>query len=208
MWFSRWVVSKSFRPHGLQHAGLPCPSLSPRVCSNSRPLSRWCHPTISSSVAPFSSCPQIFTASGSFPMSLLFTTGGQSIGTKSLYANWRGWRDDRGHQLLSDQSQSTSGPALCKALLSCPLLGNAKVEDWTKLFWYHVPSHCTSLPLSPSQPRNPFSHSVNSRWSLFWQRKVSWGPQGTKVWRSSLSAMTHQWPQLASCLEIAFCHSS
>ena len=88
---------------------------------------------ISSSVAPFSSCPQIFTGSRSFPMSFLFTTGGQSIGTKSLYANWRGWRDDRGHQLLSDQGQSASGPALCKALLSHPLLGNAKVEDWTKL---------------------------------------------------------------------------
>ena len=69
-------------PHGLQHTRLPCPSLSPRVCSNSCPLSHWCHPTISSSVAPFS-CPQSFPASGSVPMSQLFTSGGQSIGTSA-----------------------------------------------------------------------------------------------------------------------------
>ena len=61
--------SDSFRPHGLQHARLPCPLLSPGACSNSYPLSQWCHPTISSSVAPFSSCPQCFPASGSFPAS-------------------------------------------------------------------------------------------------------------------------------------------
>ena len=68
-------------PHWLQHARLPCPSLSLRVCSNSSPLSQWCHPTISFSVTPFSSCPQSFPVSGSFPMSRLFTSGGQSIGT-------------------------------------------------------------------------------------------------------------------------------
>ena len=67
------------RPQGLQHSRLPCPSLSPRVCSNSCPLSQWCHPTISSSVAPFSSCPQCFPASGSFPVSQLFVSSGQSI---------------------------------------------------------------------------------------------------------------------------------
>ena len=61
-------------PHELQHARLSCPSLSPRVCTNSRPLSRWCHPTISSSVVPFSSRPQYFPALGSFPMSRLFTS--------------------------------------------------------------------------------------------------------------------------------------
>ena len=67
------------RLHGLQHAMLPCPSLSPGVCSNSCPLSRWCHPAISSSVTPFSSCPQSFPASGFFPMSQFFTSGNQSI---------------------------------------------------------------------------------------------------------------------------------
>ena len=63
-----------------QHARVPCPSLSPSICSNSCPLSQWCHPTISSSVSPFSSCLQCFLASGSFPMILLFASGGQSTG--------------------------------------------------------------------------------------------------------------------------------
>ena len=77
--FSCLVVSDFLWPHGLQHARLACPSLSPRVCSNSCPLSWWCHPTISSSVAPFSSCPQSFPASGSFPVSRLFPSNGQSV---------------------------------------------------------------------------------------------------------------------------------
>ena len=77
--FSRSVMSNSLRPHELQPAGLPCPSPTPRVYSNSCPSSRWCHPAISSSVAPFSSCPQSLPASKSFPMSQLFAWGGQSI---------------------------------------------------------------------------------------------------------------------------------
>ena len=72
---------------GLQQARLPCPS-SPRACSNSCPLSWWCHPTISSSVVPFSFCPQSFPASGSFPMSQLFTSGGQSIGVSVSVFDW------------------------------------------------------------------------------------------------------------------------
>ena len=78
--FSRSVVSNSLGPHGLQHARLPCPSPTPRVDSNSCPLSRWSHPMISFSVIPFSFCLQSFPASGSFPMSQLFASGGQSIG--------------------------------------------------------------------------------------------------------------------------------
>ena len=76
-------MSDCLPPHGLQHARLCCPSPSPRVCSNSCLLSRWCHPTISSSVAPFSSCLQSFPASGSFPVSQLFASGGQSIGASA-----------------------------------------------------------------------------------------------------------------------------
>ena len=72
-------MSNSLQPHGLQHARLPCPSLSPRACSNSRPLSQWCHPTMSSFVIPLSPCLQSFPASGSFPMSQLITLDGQSI---------------------------------------------------------------------------------------------------------------------------------
>ena len=76
--FSCSVMSDSLRPHGLQHTRLPCPSLSPGVCSDSWPLSWWCHPTISSSVIPF--CLQSFPASKSFPVSQLFASGGQSTG--------------------------------------------------------------------------------------------------------------------------------
>ena len=74
------VVSDSLRPHEPQHARPPCPSPTPGVHPNPCPLSRWCHPIISSSVIPFSSCPQFFPASGSFQMSQFFTSGGQSIG--------------------------------------------------------------------------------------------------------------------------------
>ena len=78
--FNRSVLSSSLRPHEPQHGRPPCPSPTPRVHPNPCPLSWWCHPTVSSSVIPFSSCPQSFPASGSFPMSQLFTLGGQSIG--------------------------------------------------------------------------------------------------------------------------------
>ena len=81
--FSRSVVSDSLWPHGPQHARPPCPSPTPRVYSNPCPLGWWCHPTISSSVVPFSSCPQSFPASGSFQMSQFFTWGGQSIGVSA-----------------------------------------------------------------------------------------------------------------------------
>src|SRR5574341_49163 len=74
---------QTLQPHGLQHARLPCPSLSPRICSNSCPLSQQCHPIISSSVALFSSCPQSLPASGSFPVSQFFTSSGQSIGASA-----------------------------------------------------------------------------------------------------------------------------
>ena len=77
------VLSDSLWPHGLQHARLPCPSPTPGACLNSYPLSRWCHPTISSSVVPFSSCLQFFSASGSFPMSRLFASGSQGIGASA-----------------------------------------------------------------------------------------------------------------------------
>ena len=83
LFFSYLVMSNSLWPQGLQHARSPCPSLSPRACSNSCPVSQWCQPTISSSVTRFSSCPQSFPESGSFPMTRLFTLGGQSIGVSA-----------------------------------------------------------------------------------------------------------------------------
>ena len=101
--FSHTVVSNSLWPHGPQHARPPCPSPTPRVYSNSCPLSQWCHPTISSSVVPFFSRLQSFPASGSFQMSQLFASGGQSIGGSTLTSvlpmnaqdwpplGWTGW---------------------------------------------------------------------------------------------------------------------
>ena len=88
-------MPSSLWPHGLQHAQLLCPSVPLRVCSNSCPLNQWCHPTIPSSVAPFSFCPQSFLASGSFPARGLFTSGSQSTGvsasTSMLPMNIQGW---------------------------------------------------------------------------------------------------------------------
>ena len=93
--FSRSVVPNSLWPHGLQHARPSCPSPTSGVYSNSCPLSKWCHPTISSSVVPFSSRLQSFSASGSFQMSQLFASGGQNIGvsasTSVLPMNTQDW---------------------------------------------------------------------------------------------------------------------
>ena len=101
--FSPLVMSNSLQPLRRQHARPPCPSLSAGLCSNSCWLSQWCHPTISSSVIPFSSCPQSFPASGSFQMSSFFASGGQSIGASASASvlpmniqdwfplGWTGW---------------------------------------------------------------------------------------------------------------------
>ena len=95
LFFSHSVVLDSLWPHGLQHARLSYPSPTPGACSNSCPSSRWCHPTISSSVLPFSSCLQSFPASGSFQMSQLFASGGQSTGASAsasvLLMNIQNW---------------------------------------------------------------------------------------------------------------------
>ena len=86
--FTHSVMSDSLRSHGLQHARLPCPSPTPGVYSNSYPLSLWCHPTISSSVIPFSFCLQSFPASGSFPMSQLFASGDISLELQHQSFQW------------------------------------------------------------------------------------------------------------------------
>ena len=110
--FSFSVVSDSLWPHGPQHARPSCPSPAPRVYPNSCPLNWWCHPTISSSVAPFSSCLQSFPASGSFQMSQFFTWGGQSIGvsasTSGLPMNTQDWSPLGYTGLISLQSKGLS----------------------------------------------------------------------------------------------------
>ena len=117
--FSCSIVSDSLRPHEPQHARPPCPSPTPGVHPNPFPSSRWCHPTISSSVIPFSSCLQFFPASGSFPMSQLFASGGQTIGvsasTSVLPMNtqdwsplgWTGWISLKSKELSKVFSNTT-----------------------------------------------------------------------------------------------------
>ena len=138
-------MSKSFQPHGLQHTRLPCPSLSLQVCSNSCPLSQGCYLTISPFATPFSFCLQSSLISGSFPMSLLFTSGDQNIGAQSASAiilpmNIQGWFPLGLTGLISLQSEglwsvlsSTTGPKhqfLALRLLYGPTL--TSVNDYWK----------------------------------------------------------------------------
>ena len=110
--FSHSVVFNSLGPHGLQHTRPPCASPTPGACLNSCPLSQWCHPTISSSVIPFSCCLQSFPASGSFPMSQFFVLGGQNIGVSAsasvLPKNIQDWFPFRWTSWISLQSKGLS----------------------------------------------------------------------------------------------------
>ena len=110
--FSRSVMSNSLRHHESQHARPPCPSPTPRVHSDSCPSSQWCHPAVSSSLLSFSSCPQSFLASESFPMSQLFTRGGQSIGVSALASvlskNTQDWSPSEWTSWISLQSKGLS----------------------------------------------------------------------------------------------------
>ena len=128
--FSHSVLSDSLQPHEVQHVKPPCPLQSPRVYPNSCPLSWWCHPTISSSVVPFSFYPQSFPASGSFPMSQLFASGGQSIGVSASKSvppmntqdwsplGWTGWISLQSQALARVFSNSTLQPLAIQLLFS------------------------------------------------------------------------------------------
>ena len=146
-------MSDSLRPHGLQHARLPCPSLSPGVCSNSCPLGWWCHLTISSSVTPFSSCPQFFPASGCFPMSQLFASGSQigaSASASILPVNIQGWFPLGLNGLLSLLVQGTfkslhQHHSLKASILRCLaffIWSNSHIHTWLlekPYFWLEGP---------------------------------------------------------------------
>ena len=147
--FSHSVVSDSLWPHGLQQARLPCSLPSPRVCSNSCPLSRWCHPTLSSSVAcSSSSCLQSFPASGSFSVSQLFTSSGHSIGASasaSVLVNIQGWFPLRWTGLISLQSKGLSRVFSSTTILKHQFFGtqpslwsNSHIHTWLleKLWLY------------------------------------------------------------------------
>ena len=127
--FSCSVVSDSLWPQGLQHTRLPCPSWTPRACSDSWPSSWWCHPTVSSSVVPFSYCPQSFPASGSFPMSQFFTSGDHSIGISAsasvLLMNiqdwfplgWTGWISLQSKGLFQESSPTPQFKSINSSVL-------------------------------------------------------------------------------------------
>ena len=144
--FSHSVVCDNLRPQGLQHARLPCPSPTSRVCLNSCPLSQWCHPTISSSVTPFSSCLQSFPASGSFSMSQFFTSGGKSIGVSIsasvLPMNIQGWFPLGLTGLISLLSQGLSRVFFSTTVWKHPFL-SAQPSLWSNshihTYWK---SHC------------------------------------------------------------------
>ena len=143
--FSRSVVSDSLRPHESQHARPPCPSPAPEVYSNSCPSSGWCHPAISSSVVPFSSCPQLLPASGSFPMHQLFAWGGQTTGVSAsasvLPMNTRDWSPLGWTGWISLQSKGLSSGALVLSFLHSPILTSIHDHwknhnlDQTDLYW-------------------------------------------------------------------------
>ena len=145
--FSCLVVSDSLRLHELQHAKLPCPSPSPGACSNACPLSQWCHPTILSSVVPFSSCLQSFPASGSLLLSQVFTSCGQSIGASAsasfLPVNIQNWFPLGFTGLIFLHSQESSPD------------NHGVTKSWTQLKWLstHACTYRRCLNFSPKIKR-------------------------------------------------------
>ena len=142
--FSWSIMSDSLWPHGLQHIRLPCPSLSPGVCSNTCPSGLWCHPTNSSSVTTFSSCPQSFPASGSFPTTQFFTSGGLSIrASASVFpVNIQGWFPLGLVGLISLLSKGLSRVFSSTTIWKHQFFG-AQPSLWSNS---HI---CTWLPMSP-----------------------------------------------------------
>ena len=149
----------SLQPRGLQHARLPCPSLSQGICSNSYPLSQWCHPAISSSVISVSSCPQSFPASGSFPMSQLFSFSGQSIGASVSAAvfpmNIQDWFLLGLTSLIFLQSKGLSRVFSCPIPVRNHILKTSLVVRWLRL----CPSSTGGAGLIPGW-RTKIPHAV------------------------------------------------
>ena len=158
--FSCSVVSHSLRPHELQHIRPPCPSPTPRVYSNSCPSSRWCHPAISSSVIPFSSCPQPLSAWGSFPMSQPFAWGGQSTGVSPSASDLP----------MNTQDWSPSGWAGWISLLSKGFLSLIQHHSSkASIFWR---SAFFTVQLSHPLHNHWKNHSLDQTY-LCWQSNVS-----------------------------------
>ena len=152
-------MSNSLRPHEPQHTRPFCPSPTPGVYSNSGPLSQWCHPTISSSVIPCSSCPQSFPASGSFPMSQFFMSGGQSIRVSLQHQSFqRIFRNDVQAQAWRDKNEFKTGKSFgirksneneiitLSLLILTPLVASsASLCHWVSFCFQLLPSLCDWL---------------------------------------------------------------
>ena len=167
------VVSNFLQPHESQHTRPPCPSPTPGVYPNSCPLSRWCHPTISSSVIPFSSCPQSFPAAGSFQMSHFFLSGGQSIGVLASASvlpmhiqdwfplGWTGWISLQSKGLLQHHSSKASilrCSAFFIAQLSHPYMTTGKTIALTRQTFARK---VMSLLLKETSSPNTFGDTVS-----------------------------------------------
>ena len=159
--FSHSVMSNSLWPHGLQHPRLPCPSPTPRAYSNSCPLSQWCHPTISSSVIPFSSCLQPFPASGCFSVNQFFASGGQSIGDLASVSS----SPFNEHSFQMSQLFTSGGESIGVSASTSVLPVNT--QDWSPLGWtdwFSLQSKGLSRVFS--------NHS--SKASILWHSAFSW----------------------------------
>ena len=186
-------MSKSLQLHGLQHASLLCPALSSGVCSDSCLLSRWCHPTISSSVVPFSSCLQSFPASGSFPMSQLFASGGQSVEASAsvLPVNIQDWFSSGWTGLISLLSKSLPYHQSSKASIL-----KLKLQCFGQLMWRDNLLEKT-LRLG----------KIEGRWRRGWQRtrwlddvidsngqeSVHWNQRALSHWTPRTGANSRRW---------------
>ena len=181
-------MSDSSWPHGLQHTRLPCPSPTPRACSNSCPLSLWCHPTISSFAIPFSSCLQSFPAPGSFPMSQFFESGGRSIGVSAsasvLPMNIQDWFPLGWTGLISLQLKPWSY-TLINSILPSPLL------------------HLYLLQLAAIANKAPYLRSLTQSEFTFPFYNLGIGchpPRGDLgIGVPSILWLLHRWPPLAPC---------
>ena len=194
-------MSDSLRPHQSQHARPPCPSPTRGVYSNSCPSSRWCHPTISSSVVPFSSCPQSLPASGSFPMSQLFAWGGQSIGVSAsasvLPVNTQDWSPSGWTGWISLQSKGLS-----RVFSNTTVQTSYSLVKWE---WHQLPYKVVRI-----HDYTDINQEHKVLWVCCTMNRLSLLPLFSQVGRLSLveyySLVWKEWPYWTSC-HFSFCFS-
>ena len=208
----------SLQLHGLQHDRLPCSSLFPGVCWYSCPLSLWCHPTISSSVTLFSSCPQSFPASGFFPMSWLFITGGQSIGASASILpinikgwfplEWTGWISLLSNGLSRVFSSTTVQQHQFFSTLPSLWFNShihTQLQEKPKL-WLEGPSKGNQswifIGKTDAEAETPILWPSNAKsWLVWkdpntgkdWRREKKWTNRGWDGWMASLTQWTRVW---------------